>query len=234
MRSRIPENIKVVCFDADDTLWLNEPYFRRRAERFISLLSEYGDYNKLSEEMFATEKNNLKLYGFGVKAFTLSMIETALRVSSGRIESQIIEEIIGMGKEILSMPVVLMDGAQEVLCALGGKYRLILATKGDLLDQETKLQKSGLAGYFHHIEIMSDKREEDYLKLLKHLDIRPEEFLMAGNSMKSDVLPVCSIGGTAVYIPAEETWQHEIVEDFTESERIIELGSISEILPLLI
>ncbi len=234
MRSRIPENINVVCFDADDTLWLNEPYFRRRAERFISLLSEYGDDNELSDEMFSTEKNNLKLYGYGVKAFTLSMIETALRVSSGRIESQIIEEIIGMGKEILSMPVVLMEGAEEVLSALGGRYRLILATKGDLLDQETKLEKSGLAGYFHHIEIMSDKREEDYLKLLRHLDISPEEFLMAGNSMKSDILPVYSIGGTAVYIPAEETWQHEIVEDYTESERIIELGSISEILPLLI
>ena len=189
-------SLKVIAFDADDTLWVNEPYFQEIEHKFCALLEDYLPHHSVSQEMFKTEMQNLALYGYGVKSFMLSMIETALRVSNNTTGLATIEKAIQYGKELLEKPIELLDGIEDVLQTLKGKYRLVVATKGDLLDQERKLKKSGLEHYFHHIEIMSDKQEKDYIKLIKHLDIKPEEFLMIGNSLKSDVIPVLAYRGS--------------------------------------
>lgn len=201
--------IKVVAFDADDTLWINEPYFQEIEKKFCELLEDYIPHHTVSQELFKTEMQNLALYGYGVKGFMLSMIETALRISNKTISIDIVEKAIAYGKDLLEKPIELLDGVEETIKALKKDYRLVVATKGDLLDQERKLKKSGLSHYFHHIEIMSDKQEADYHKLIKHLDIKPEEMLMIGNSLKSDVLPVISIGGHAIHVPYHTTWAHE-------------------------
>ena len=160
----------------------------------------------------------------------LSMIETALKVSNKTMTLDAIEKIIELGKDLLAKPIELIDGVEEVLILLKKKYRLVVATKGDLLDQERKLKNSGIEHYFHHIEIMSDKQEKDYLKLIRHLDIQPQEFLMIGNSLKSDVLPVLAIGGHGYHIPYHTTWAHEQVEHTIEHPDFKELTSIKEIL----
>lgn len=170
------KNIKVIGFDADDTLWVNETYFREAEVEFGKLLSGYETLNKLDQELFKKEIDNLPLYGYGVKAFTLSMVESALEQSNYNISQKTIEAILNIGKDMLNKPVELLDGVEEVLKTLSDKYRLILATKGDLLDQERKLEKSGLTNYFHHIEVLSDKKETNYSRLLNHLDIKPSEF----------------------------------------------------------
>ncbi len=203
--------IKVIGFDADDTLWVNETYFREAEEEFARLLSEFETPNKIDQELFKMEIGNLPLYGYGVKAFTLSMVESALELSNYTISNRTIEKIVNIGKDMLNKPVELLDGVEEVLQQLSKKYRLILATKGDLLDQERKLEKSGLTSYFHHIEVLSDKKEANYSKLLDHLDINPSEFLMIGNSLKSDVLPLVNISAQAVHVPFHTTWAHEMV-----------------------
>ena len=204
--------IKVVAFDADDTLWVNEPYFSQTEQAFCQLISAFLPPHTIAQELFKTEMNNLALYGYGIKGFMLSMIETALRVSQYSIGPRSIEQLLHLGKEMLEMPIELLEGVEKVLIALQPKYRLVLATKGDLLDQERKLEKSGLARFFHHIEIMSDKQEKDYQKLLRHLDIQSDEFMMIGNSIKSDVLPVLQLGGHAIHVPFHTTWEHEKVD----------------------
>lgn len=204
--------IQVVAFDADDTLWVNEPYFQEVERRFCALLEDYLPHHSVSQELFRIEMQNLPLYGYGVKAFMLSMVETALQVSAGTVPPAVIEQVLAYGKEMLDKPIALLDGVEAVLSALAPRYRLVVATKGDLLDQERKLKKSGLEGYFHHIEIMSDKKEADYLKLIRHLDIEPSAFMMIGNSLKSDVLPVLNIGGHGVHVPYHTTWAHETIE----------------------
>jgi putative hydrolase of the HAD superfamily len=165
-----------------------------------------------------------------VKGFMLSMIETAIRVTNKTLSMEVIEKAIGFGKELLQKDIELLDGVEDVLKALKGKYKLVVATKGDLLDQERKLKKSGLEHYFHHIEIMSDKQEADYLSLIKHLDIEPSQFLMMGNSLKSDVLPVLAIGGHGIHIPYHTTWAHEHVEHKVEHERFRQVTQINEVL----
>ena len=173
---------------------------------------------------------NLELYGYGAKGFILSMIETALIETEGKISSSEINQIIETGKSLLNMPIQLLDGVENVLQKLQGKYKLILVTKGDLLDQEQKLKRSGLIGYFHHIEIMSDKQELNYQKLLAHLEIEPHEFLMVGNSVKSDILPVLNVGAKAIHIPYEVMWQHEKHHKSDETNAFKTLSEISEIL----
>lgn len=160
---------------------------------------------------------NLECLGYGAKAFTISMVETALRVSGQKISAEKIQQIILLGKSLLQMPIELLPGVEETLKALKeqGDYRLVVATKGDLLDQERKLQRSGLMPYFDHIEIMSDKTEKEYTRLLQVLQVAPEEFLMIGNSLKSDIKPVLAIGGYGVHIPFEVMWQHEVVDTFS-------------------
>ena len=226
-------NLKVIAFDADDTLWVNEPYFRQTEERFYELLSGYSSQHTLERELLKTEIENLAIYGYGIKGFVLSMIETALRVTNNAINAGAVEKIINLGKQMLDQPIELLDGVEDVLLALKDKYRLVVATKGDLLDQERKLKKSGIGHYFHHIEIMSEKDDTNYLKLIKHLDIRPDELLMVGNSLKSDILPVLNVGGYAVHVPYHITWAHEHVDDNIDSEKFKSVVGIKDILPFL-
>lgn len=226
-------NIKVIAFDADDTLWVNEPYFREAEDKFCALLEDYLPLHSVANELFKIEIRNLPLYGYGIKGFMLSMIETILEVTEGTASLEMIHKAIEFGKEQLNKPIELLEGIESVLKTLKGDYRLVVATKGDLLDQERKLQKSGLEKYFHHIEIMSEKHEKDYLKLLKHLDCKPEDFLMIGNSLKSDVLPVLQIGGHAIHVPFHTTWAHEIIEHNVEHDNFETVEKITDILTLL-
>lgn len=226
-------NIKVIAFDADDTLWVNEPYFREAEDKFCALLEDYLPLHSVANELFKTEVKNLPLYGYGIKGFMLSMIETILEVTEGTASLEMISKALEFGKEQLNKPIELLDGIETVLATLKGDYRLVVATKGDLLDQERKLQKSGLENYFHHIEIMSEKHEKDYLKLLKHLDCKPENFLMIGNSLKSDVLPVLQIGAHAIHVPFHTTWAHEVVEHNVEHDNFKTVETITDILALL-
>ena len=225
------DKIKVIGFDADDTLWVNEPYFQELEQQFCRLMADYLPSEEVSKVLFKTEMQNMELYGYGAKAFILSVIETATKVSEGRVPATVIQQIIGLGKELINHEIELLDGIELLLPQLQGKYRLIVATKGDLLDQERKLKKSGLLPYFHHIEVMSDKQESDYQKLLNHLDIMPEEFLMVGNSLKSDILPVVELGGKGVYVPFHTTWQHEVLSDTGGNYHQIEhIGDLLKIL----
>ncbi len=226
-------HITTIAFDADDTLWINEPYFQEAEKEFCTLLEDYLPQHSVSQELFKTEMKNLHLYGYGVKGFMLCMIETVSRISEGTASMQLINRTIEIGQELLQKPIELLEGVTETLDALKGKYRLVVATKGDLLDQERKLKNSELQDYFHHIEIMSDKKESDYQKLLKHLDCKPEHFLMLGNSIKSDVLPVLEIGGFAAHIPYHVTWSHEQHEHHLEHSNFMELKSIDEIVKYL-
>ncbi|MBK1896362.1 HAD family hydrolase [Chryseobacterium paridis] len=226
-------HITTIAFDADDTLWVNEPYFQETEKEFCALLEDYLPHHSVSQELFKTEMQNLHLYGYGVKGFMLCMVETICRVSNGTASLQLINKAIELGHDLLQQPVQLLEGVTETLEALKGKYRLVMATKGDLLDQERKLKKSGLEKYFHHIEIMSDKKNSDYEKLLKHLDCQPEHFLMLGNSIKSDIIPVLDIGGFAAHIPFHTTWAHEQHEHQLKHERFAELEDISGVLKYL-
>ena len=227
-------NIKVIGFDADDTLWVNETYFRDTEEKFADLLERYETKNKVDQELFKMEMRNLDLYGYGIKGFVLSMIESALDLSNNSIPQQIILEILQLGKNMIAHPVELLDGVEEVLQSLEKKYRLIVLTKGDLLDQERKLERSGLSRYFHHVEVLSDKKEENYRNLLDHLEISVKEFLMIGNSLKSDVIPILNLGGKAVHVPFHTTWAHELVsEDEEKTNHHLKLNSIRDILKYL-
>ena len=180
------------------------------------------------------EIDNLPLYGYGVKAFTLSMVESALELSNHNISNKTIQAILNIGKDMLNKPVELLDGVEEVLKTLSKNYRLILATKGDLLDQERKLEKSGLTDYFHHIEVLSDKKASNYSKLLNHLDIDPSEFLMIGNSLKSDVLPLVNIKAHAIHVPFHTTWAHEqVTEEETNGMAYKTIKSLKDLIKLL-
>jgi len=227
-------SIKVIAFDADDTLWVNEPYFRETEDHFCSLLEDYLPHHTILQELFKTEMDNLSLYGYGIKGFMLSMIETASRITNNNLNPNILQKIIVLGKEMLEKPIELLDGVEEVLQQLQGKYKLVVATKGDLLDQERKLKKSGIEHYFHHIEIMSDKQEADFAKLIKHLDIQPNEFLILGNSLISDVLPVLAIGGHGVHIPFHITWEHEKTDVQIDDPNFKQLKNIKDILSYLL
>ncbi len=224
-------HIKVIGFDADDTLWANEPFYRETEADFCKLLKDYHPEDYVNEQLLKTELNNLELYGYGAKGFVLSLIETALRITNYKIEPAIIAETIKLGKQLLNKPVELLDGVEETLDCLSRKnYTLIIATKGDLLDQERKLRKSKLHKYFHHIEVMSDKTPENYLSLLKHLEVSPSEFVMVGNSLRSDILPLLEIGAQAIHIPFHTTWAHESVsENEVDGKSIVSLHSIKEL-----
>ncbi|WP_340198872.1 HAD family hydrolase [Ascidiimonas sp. W6] len=227
------EGITTLGFDADDTLWVNETYFRETEHKFASLLRAYETENKIDQELFSTEIKNLEFYGYGIKGFMLSMIESAIELSNGQIDVKSISEIIKMGKKMIHEPVELLEGVEEVLKKLNGDYRILLLTKGDLLDQERKLEKSGLSKYFHHIEVLSDKKESNYRNLLEHLEVKPSEFLMIGNSLKSDILPLINIGARAIHIPFHTTWAHETVAPQEENDSYATMSSIKEILKYL-
>jgi len=231
------DQIKTIAFDADDTLWVNETYFRDTEERFATLLESYETKNKVDQELFKKEMENLPVYGYGIKGFMLSMIELALELSNGRVSPKVLQEILVMGKEMIAHPVELLPHIKEVLEKLSKEYRLIVLTKGDLLDQERKLDASGLSEYFHHVEVMSDKTPEKYKHLLDHLQIKTSEFLMVGNSLKSDVLPLIEIGAQAIHIPFHTTWAHEEVSKVRAEEAdfltLSHAKELLEVLPIL-
>jgi putative hydrolase of the HAD superfamily len=223
-------HIKVIGFDADDTLWLNEIHYRNSERQFVELMEPWLTKREAMKELFSSEMENLGLYGYGAKGFTLSMIDAAISISNGQVSSDMIRQLIDIGKALINVPLELLDNVTDVLTQLCSDYKLIVATKGDLLDQERKLQNSNLEGYFHHVEVMSDKNPDSYRKLVRHLDIQPEEFLMVGNSLKSDVIPVLEIGADAIHIPYHTTWEHERVADTSGIQPYITLDSFHHLL----
>ena len=226
--------IKVVAFDADDTLWVNETFFRDAENHFCDLVRDFMPTDEAFDVLFQTEMQNLPIYGFGIKPFTLSLIEAAIKVSGGQVSVDTIEKLIAGGKQMLEKPVELLTGIEETLMELCKRYRLVVVTKGDLLDQERKLMKSGLESYFHHIEIVSDKKPKQYLKLVKHLDIAPHELVMVGNSPKSDILPALEIGAHAFHVPFHTMWLHERVDDHElDHPQFNSLNNVKEILEYL-
>ncbi|RRJ90533.1 HAD family hydrolase [Paenimyroides tangerinum] len=226
--------IKVIGFDADDTLFINEPYFDEAEEKFCALFEDFLSKQSISQTLFQTQINNLPFYGYGIKGYILSMIEAANKISDGKVSIKVTEKILEIGKELLQKPIVLLDGIEDTLKQLHGKYKLIVVTKGDLKDQHRKVSLSGLGPYFHHIEVLSEKDEIDYEKLLKRLDIDASDFLMIGNSLKSDVLPVLNIGGTAIHIPFHTTWAHERIDHEIVHDKFYTAITNAEILPLLL
>jgi putative hydrolase of the HAD superfamily len=202
-------SLTTIGFDADDTLWQNEHFYRLTEARFAELLSAHVDAPVLSARLLEAAKRNLKLYGFGIKSFTLSMIETAVEVTGGAVPGKAIGEILSIGRELLSHPIELLPHARETVEALAGSYRLVLITKGDLFDQERKIAQSGLGELFDAIEIVSDKDVSTYARIFSRYGDRPEQGMMVGNSLKSDIVPAIEAGGWGVYVPHELTWAAE-------------------------
>jgi len=205
--------IKTIAFDADDTLWHTERIFISIKERYARLLADYHDYTYIERHLDATETKNIKHFGYGVKGFTLSMIETACELTENRITADKIKEIIGFAKEMLAAPIDVLEGVRETVENLSRNYRLMVITKGDLLDQETKLARSGLGDFFDAFEIVPRKDAKIYKYVMRRHNIQPEEFVMVGNSLKSDILPVIEAGARAVFVPYETEWFHERVAE---------------------
>jgi len=202
----------LIAFDADDTLWHNETLYAAAEGKLAGLLSDYADRDAVSQRLFETEMGNLEYYGYGIKSFTLSMIETAIKISGGKIQGDRIEQIIQLARAMLTNQTELLEHVEETVRDLSQSYPLMIITKGDLLDQEVKLSRADIGDYFQHVEIVSHKTPATYADLLSRHKIEPHRFLMVGNSLKSDVLPVVELGGHAVYIPYHVTWAHEVVE----------------------
>ncbi len=205
--------LAMIAFDADDTLWQNESAYQLAQTKLAALLSPYGVGGDIITAVYQTETINLPYFGFGIKSFTLSMIETAIRLTEGDISGSDITAIIGIARAMIDAPIELLGGVIETVSRLAETHPLMLITKGDLLDQERKLERSGLAKHFTAVEIVSDKSADTYRNILTKYELAPGQFLMIGNSLKSDILPVVEIGGHGVYIPHELTWVHETVEE---------------------
>ncbi|WP_429820223.1 HAD family hydrolase [Ensifer sp. B1-9] len=226
----MPDAITTVGFDADDTLWQNEQFFRLTEARFAELLSPHTDTEHLSERLLAAEKRNLRLYGFGIKGFVLSMVETAVDVTEGKVPSSVIAEILAAGRDMLVHPVEPLPHAKETLDALHGRVRLVLITKGDLFDQERKLAASGLGDYFDAVEIVSDKNAGTYERIFKRHGDGPLQSLMVGNSLKSDIVPALDAGSWGVYVPHALTWSfehHDKPEHHPRFREIEHLGGLA-------
>ena len=225
--------LTTIGFDADDTLWQNEQFYSLTRSRFLYLLSEHAYADRHAERQLETQKRTLKLYGFGIKGFTLSMIETAIAVTEGKVPAATVEKILEAGREMLEHPVETLPGAREAVEALVGRYRLVLVTKGDLFDQERKLAASGLGELFDGVEIVSDKNRATYERVFSRHGDGPERAMMIGNSLKSDVVPAIEAGGWGVYVPHELTW---VVEHADEPEghprfrRIQHLGELAKVI----
>jgi putative hydrolase of the HAD superfamily len=224
----------VIAFDADDTLWHNEPLYRGAQHQVLDILAHYHDRDWIERQMYETEIRNLEHYGYGIKGFTLSMIETAIELTEGRITGAEVGRIIELTREMFKAPVELLDGVEETIKRLGAAHDLMLITKGDLFEQQAKIARSGLADHFSKIEIVPVKISETYQSIAVKHEINPHRFLMIGNSIRSDILPVLEMGGRAVHIPYETTWEHEVVpEDELAGREFIRLAHIRE-LPALI
>ena len=222
-------NLTTIGFDADDTLWQNEQFFRMTEKRFAELLGEHAQADHLEARLLEAEKRNLAHYGFGIKGFTLSMVETAIEVTEGRVPSSVIGEILEIGREMLSHPVETLPGARETLEALADTHRLVLVTKGDLFDQERKLAASGLGDLFEAVEIVSDKKAETYSRVFTRHGDGPERAMMIGNSLKSDVVPAIEAGGWGVYVPHDLTWVLERIEPPTGNPKFREAPTLADV-----
>jgi len=227
------ESIKIIAFDADDTLWVNEPNFREAEHAFETLLLKHIDQQKIADQLYETEKRNLKTFGYGAKGFIVSMIETALQLTDFALSGKEVQEIIDLGRKLLAKPIELLPDVAHVLDALDEDYELMLLTKGDLFEQETKYARSDLEKYFKYVEIVSEKDPKTYQNLLDRYGLAADEIVMVGNSLRSDILPMLEIGVAAIYIPYHTTWVHEQVEETeTKDKSYLELKSIKEVLKL--
>lgn len=225
-------HLTTIGFDADDTLWHNERFFQLTQSRFTELLAAHAEPDHLSERLLAAERRNIGQYGFGVKGFTLSMIETAIEVSGGRVPASVIAEIMAAGREMLAHPIELLPQARAAVEALAGRYRLVLVTKGDLLDQERKLAQSGLGDLFDAVEIVSDKRAGVYRTVFQRHGTGADQGLMVGNSLKSDVIPMIEAGGWGVHVPHDLTWALEAAEapqDHPRFAALADLGALPDL-----
>ncbi|MEZ2331306.1 HAD family hydrolase [Mesorhizobium sp. RCC_202] len=225
--------VTTIGFDADDTLWQNEQFFRLTEKRFAALLADHGDHAHIAARLLAAEKRNLAVYGFGIKGFTLSMVETALEVTEGRVPGSVISEILAAGRDMLSHPIEPLPHARETVEKLAGAYRLVLITKGDLFDQERKLAQSGMGELFDAVEIVSDKNADTYARIFSRHGDGPQKSMMVGNSLKSDVVPAIEAGGWGIHVPHELTWAIEHAEAPVAAPRFRQIAHLGE-LPALV
>lgn len=225
--------ITTLGLDADDTLWHSENHFAVTEQRFGELVAPWVEGAEAAARLLERERANLRLFGYGVKGFTLSMIETAIEISGGSVPTESVQQIIEWGKEMMDHPVELLPGVEDTISALGDRYRLLLITKGDLFHQETKIAESGLAEHFESIDILSEKSPDHYRRVLDRVGVEPPGFVMVGNSLRSDVLPVLDIGGHGVHIPYGITWGHEQVDGEPDADTFHRLERIAELPALL-
>jgi putative hydrolase of the HAD superfamily len=225
--------LTAIGFDADDTLWPHEDFYQEAQERLLAQLAAYGEPKDLTQKLIEIERRNLPLYGFGVKAFTLSMIETAIETSQGRVSAQTIDDILTTGRALLRHPIKIFPYVRETLSALSQTYRLILITKGDLFDQERKLEESGLADFFDAVEIVSDKNAPTYARIFSRHADGPERAMMVGNSLKSDVIPAIEAGSWGVHVPHRFLWAIEHAEPPAEASRFRRLAHLGELFDLI-
>ena len=222
--------LTTIGFDADDTLWQNEQFFKLTEGRFIGLRSEHAEASDLSARLLQAQKRNLANYGYGIKGFTLSMIETAIEVTEGRAPASVIAAILGAGRDMLGHhPIETLPHVRETLEGLAGRYRLLLITKGDLFDQERKVAQSGLGELFEAVEIVSDKNRAAYERIFRRHGDGPEKSMMVGNSMRSDVVPAIEAGGWGVYVPHDLTWDHEHAEAPVDAPRFRQIAHLGEL-----
>lgn len=223
-----------IAFDADDTLWTNELLYREARSRFAQLMAPYATPDQAGDRLDQIEIGNLGDYGFGIKSFTLSMIEAALALTNAQPEGKVIEQILGLARDMHHAELRVFDQVEETLTQLSERYPLMLVTRGDSFEQERKVRRSGLAGYFRAVEVVGDKSVEIYDRLLTKHGIAPRGFLMVGNSMRADVLPVLALGGIAVHVPYVHTWSYDVAEEPpVDDGRYFELAHLGELPPLL-
>ena len=222
-----------VFFDADDTLWENEQFFRNAEAQFAQLLADYTSPEGVQHMLWQKQEDNIPLFGYGSKTYMIGMTDAAMELCGGNLPEHIYYGVKKIITELAFHEFEIIEGVKETLEALQGRYKLIVATKGDLTEQMHKYRTSGLADYFHHCEVMENKDEKNYLELAEKNDMEPEQILMIGNSVKSDIAPVVNIGGTAIHTPHEVVWVHEMM-DMPQSDRIIEVNNIKEILNYLL
>ncbi|QND49643.1 HAD family hydrolase [Rhizobium lusitanum] len=221
--------LTTIGFDADDTLWQNEQFYRLTERQFAELLADHAESENISETLLEAEKRNLNHYGFGIKGFTLSMIETAIEITKGEVPASVIAKILDIGRDLLTHPVETLPDVRETLETLSGNYLLVLITKGDLFDQERKLAQSGLGDLFDAVEIVSDKNASTYRRIFSKVGDGPERAMMVGNSLKSDIVPALAAGSYGVFIPHELTWIFEHVEEPTQAPRFRKIGYLGEL-----
>jgi putative hydrolase of the HAD superfamily len=228
-------SVKAIAFDADDTLWDCQTYFEKVEDAYCELLSEYGKARDISASLFEVESANMPELGYGVKAFTISLVENAVRVSRGKLTAYQVGNILQLGKTLLRLPATPLEGVAPTLERLhsDGRYKLAVFTKGELLDQENKLQRSGLSRFFDAVSIVSDKTPQAYRRLCAELGVKSEELCMVGNSFKSDIAPALAIGAAAIHVPFSTIWKHEVVETF-DHPRLRTVERFADLLDILL